>query len=584
MRKTKALPVFCFILLSVPLFGFIHQIPPPPIPVEIKKVAYNPNAADYTGLGYEGNPPFTGYIAPLDPAPGLVSEPFVDVNGNGVWDPGEPFTDLNFNGTYDPAVPNFQISDRDFSGACVPGDTIIFYLEVLNESGGPLSVRVEDDVPVGMFNAAVPHVPPPPLPVLPPGTTSSIADTNGNGITGDGGDTVTWNIATLPTGYTLLTYQADVLTDGTIDFGSSIINANASVHLENESVPVVVTAGSIDVLVEAAQLVKEAFQDVACTIPAYFILPGSRLYYRLTVYNTVNAASPIPYTARVTDISDVIPSPGTSPQYNVNPPGLAPQPLVGNTISWQGLNLLGPGSSISGVYSIFIPLGSVGWITNNAQLTYDVAFPPPGATTVTTTSNTIDTRIDVTTFDNLASLFAANTFLVAGDNAYCTDVLGSAKISFGLADGGATNNPEGRTDVILTAAEHDTGNLIPVGGPGINLIADEFDGYFDITWNYFPAADPPVFQILADGYMIELNLNNYPVEDICIVYLAEHNSKNVMLVWGYGWRGTYAGSVYIGDPDKWTLHSGLHMLMLRWTDGNGDGLVQMTEIAVEHSN
>ncbi|MBU7012660.1 MAG: DUF11 domain-containing protein [Theionarchaea archaeon] len=361
---------------------------------QIRKVAYNPNAADYTGLGYEGNPPFSGYVAPLDPAPGLMPEPFIDVNGNGVWDPGEPFTDLNFNGTYDPIVPNFQISDQDFSGTCVPGDTIIFYLEVFNGSGGPLSVMVEDTIPAGMFNAAVPHVPPPPLPVLPPGTTSSIVDTNGNGIIGDGGDTVTWNIPALPPGvFTLLTYQADVLTDGTVNFGETITNDGATIYYYEAGILRSQTAPAVSIQVQAAQLVKEGFQDVGCTAPAYFILPGSRLYYRLTVYNTVNAASPIPYTARVTEITDVIPSPGTSPQYNVNPPGLAPQPIVGNTISWQGLNLLGPGSSISGIYSIFIPVGSAGRITNNAQLTYDVAFPPPGATTVNTTSNTFETWI-----------------------------------------------------------------------------------------------------------------------------------------------------------------------------------------------
>ncbi len=188
-----------------------------------------------------------------------------------------------------------------------------------------------------------------------------------------------------------------------------------------------------------------------------------------------------------------------------------------------------------------------------------------------------------TTINNIATLFDTYTFFVAGDSAYCTDVLGSAKIAFGLAQGGTSENPEGRTDLILTTTEHDTGNLIPVGGPGINPIADEFDGYFGITWNYDPGAIPPVFQIFAEGYTLTLNLNDYPGQDICIVYIAEHNNRNVMLVWGYGWRGTYAGSAYIGDPSKWALHTGAHMLMIRWTDGNGDGLVQMGEIAVEQS-
>ncbi len=188
------------------------------------------------------------------------------------------------------------------------------------------------------------------------------------------------------------------------------------------------------------------------------------------------------------------------------------------------------------------------------------------------------------TFENLATYFATFTFLVAGDQAYCTDVLGSAKVSYGLADGGVTENPEGRTDLILTTTEHDTGHLIPVGGPAINLVADEFDGYFGITYNYDPGGAPPVFEISADGSTITLNLNDYPDQDICIVYLAEHNGRNVMLVWGYGWYGTYAGSMYIGDPANWTTWSGYHMLMLRWTDSNADGLVQMGEIAVEYSN
>ena len=188
------------------------------------------------------------------------------------------------------------------------------------------------------------------------------------------------------------------------------------------------------------------------------------------------------------------------------------------------------------------------------------------------------------TFENLATYFATNTFMVAGDNAYCTDVLGSAKVCYGLADGGVTENPEGRTDIILTTTEHDTGNLIPVGGPAINPIATEFDGYFGITYNYDPVGPPPVFEILADGFTITLNLTDYPNEDICIVYLAEHNGRNVMLVWGYGWYGTYAGSAYIGDPANWAVHTGAHMLMIRWTDSNADGLVQTGEITVEQSN
>ena len=122
--------------------------------------------------------------------------------------------------------------------------------------------------------------------------------------------------------------------------------------------------------------------------------------------------------------------------------------------------------------------------------------------------------------------------------------------------------------------------MIPVGGPAISPLADEFDGYFCITYNYDPDVNR-VFEIFWDTYSITLNFDNYPGEDICIVYLDEHNGRNVMLVWGYGWQGTYAGSVFIGDLNNWSLYADAHMAMIRWIDLNADGLVQSNEITVE---
>lgn len=180
--------------------------------------------------------------------------------------------------------------------------------------------------------------------------------------------------------------------------------------------------------------------------------------------------------------------------------------------------------------------------------------------------------------EDIATLFNSNTFFVAGDTAYCTDVLGSAKIAFGLAQGGASQNPEGRTDLFLTQTEHDTGNLIPVGGPAVNPLATELDGYCGITYTYLPTVS---FSIHCEGQTIFLDLTQYPAEDICIVYVGKQNNRNVMIVWGYGWEGTYAGSVFIGDPANWTTYLGYHLFMLRWYDLNADGLVQSSEIVVE---
>ncbi|MBU7010622.1 MAG: hypothetical protein HXS46_08015 [Theionarchaea archaeon] len=120
-----------------------------------------------------------------------------------------------------------------------------------------------------------------------------------------------------------------------------------------------------------------------------------------------------------------------------------------------------------------------------------------------------------------------------------------------------------------------------MGGPAVNPVADEFDTIFGIDYNNQPGASIPFFEIYWRTHSITLYLNNYPREDICIIYLDAHNGRNVLLVWGYGWRGTYAGSVLMGDPNVWQTFSNCHMLMIRWIDCNGDGLVQINEITVE---
>jgi len=57
--------------------------------------------------------------------------------------------------------------------------------------------------------------------------------------------------------------------------------------------------------------------------------------------------------------------------------------------------------------------------------------------------------------------------------------------------------------------------------------------------------------------------------------------SHVLLVWGYGWRGTYAGSLFLEDPSNWEAYRNAHLLLLRWKDTNRDGFVQLEEVTVE---
>ena len=140
--------------------------------------------------------------------------------------------------------------------------------------------------------------------------------------------------------------------------------------------------------------------------------------------------------------------------------------------------------------------------------------------------------------------------------------------------------PEGRTDKILTSYEHNTGNLLITGGPAVNGAAQEFDQYFQITYTHNPGIS---FQINCEGRSVALDIaHDYPRKDICIVYLGQQNNRNVLLIWGYGWRGTYAGTLMMANTSVWSNYSGHHLLLLEWTDWNSDGLVQISEILAKY--
>ncbi|MBU6999100.1 MAG: hypothetical protein HXS42_15750, partial [Theionarchaea archaeon] len=111
------------------------------------------------------------------------------------------------------------------------------------------------------------------------------------------------------------------------------------------------------------------------------------------------------------------------------------------------------------------------------------------------------------TFHTLASLFRKNSYLIVGEKAETPDVLGAANLSYALAWGGCQENPESRTDMLLTNEEHDTGNLIVVGGPAVNEIAVELGRLLRITYEYNINES---FKINAESQSIYLDLEKYP--------------------------------------------------------------------------
>ncbi|MBU7046146.1 MAG: hypothetical protein HXS54_06875, partial [Theionarchaea archaeon] len=131
-------------------------------------------------------------------------------------------------------------------------------------------------------------------------------------------------------------------------------------------------------------------------------------------------------------------------------------------------------------------------------------------------------------FGDIPYLFSSESFHVVGDTAKCTDVLGTANVSwvYGFK---YVPRPEGKTDTILTP-EDKTNNLIIVGGPAVNPLATEFGTYFGITYINQPGVK---FTISWENQSISLDLQKYPSEDICIVYLGKKDERNALVIWGY---------------------------------------------------
>ena len=96
----------------------------------------------------------------------------------------------------------------------------------------------------------------------------------------------------------------------------------------------------------------------------------------------------------------------------------------------------------------------------------------------------------------ISQLFSSNSYFVVGEEAYTTDILGTSHISYGLALGGAFENPQGRTDTILTREERDQGNLIIVGGPDVNPAATEFGGPCSVEIRGFKSLPPHFLWVL----------------------------------------------------------------------------------------
>jgi hypothetical protein len=116
------------------------------------------------------------------------------------------------------------------------------------------------------------------------------------------------------------------------------------------------------------------------------------------------------------------------------------------------------------------------------------------------------------------------------------------------------------------------GNLILVGGPLANTLTEKYSSIFGIIFS----EEGNSVTINVEGKSITHNKSN-GYEDIAIAYLGEYGGKEILLLWGYGRKGTYASCLYLSKGENWSTE---HLLLIVWNDKNRDGIVTLPEIDV----
>ena len=162
--------------------------------------------------------------------------------------------------------------------------------------------------------------------------------------------------------------------------------------------------------------------------------------------------------------------------------------------------------------------------------------------------------------------------VVLGEKALAADVAGATLVSHELGRASQLEVAV-RLDSQLSEEELSTMSILAIGGPAVNSAASYLCQRLGVSYT---AGD--TFTIEAEGLKAELDLSRVGSEDICIVYISVEHGRIAGMIWGYSWRGTYAGCLYLSDSRNW---GSSHLVFLRWVDLNGDGLVQAGEVHVE---
>jgi hypothetical protein len=176
-------------------------------------------------------------------------------------------------------------------------------------------------------------------------------------------------------------------------------------------------------------------------------------------------------------------------------------------------------------------------------------------------------------FGSMTTLFYKNTYLIVGNGTTANETMSAAVLAPALTAAGMLL-PTVKTDILLTPTERTTNNLIEFGYNNTIRATYPFGISVSQDANWFNVT------ATAENLSVNFTKSNYPNKTIAVVYLKQEGSRAIMFIWGYGWQGTYAGALFISSQKTWQTYASKHLLFLQWTDANGNGFVDASEISL----
>jgi hypothetical protein len=159
----------------------------------------------------------------------------------------------------------------------------------------------------------------------------------------------------------------------------------------------------------------------------------------------------------------------------------------------------------------------------------------------------------------------------------------------GYIAGMCTNRQNEATDTNQLIIDHNNGevmlqdkSVILFGGPIVNAPVNYYEKN-RIAPLYYKAENGKAYWFQRDGTRIdETGINPNSQTDMFVIEaFTDDNGNKVLIVYGYAWKGTFAGGKFfkfIIDPNCLNYNNSYYVF--RWNDDNGDYFVDLNEISM----